>query len=386
MKNDAAVLFGGETLDEETLNIDPSELEFVVREEKLFDAEFKTEPISYGRDVWLRFRRNRLTMVASYVVLLIIFMGIVGPYINDYTYTVQNTRLAALPPRIPGLEKLGIFDGAREITIQKTSLDRYEGTIIKYVREFQQSVRGGSVTMSVVKVNLYKYLGVEDTYYWFGSDRLGRDLFTRLLQGTRNSLILAFAVSLINLSVGLLVGSICGYYGGWIDLVIQRVMEVVWNIPYLPLTILLILMFGSGLSTLIIVFSITGWMGMASGVRIQFYRYKNREYVLASRTMGASDKRLMFKYILPNAAGTIITQMALTIPFVVFQEAGLSYLGLGMQPPNPSIGMLLADGQINLMDYPHMISFPGVVIVLLMLAFNLFGNGLRDAFNPALRQ
>ena len=124
---------------------------------------------------------------------------------------------------------------------------------------------------------------------------------------------------------------------------------------------------------------------MANGVRMQFYRYKNKEYVLAARTMGASDVRIMLRHVLPNAVGTIITQCALSVPSV-FQEAGLSYLGLGVQAPNPSIGMLLSDGQKALLDYPFMIVSPGIVIVFLMLAFNLLGNGLRDAFNPTLRQ
>jgi oligopeptide transport system permease protein len=329
-----------------------------------------------------------VTVVAACVVLLIIIMGIVGPYINTFTHTAQNISLQTMPPRIPGLERLGIFTGEVNLTIQRTTLPVYEatGSVVRILNEFDQPIRGGSVPMVEIRYNKYIHLGIEDTYYWFGSDKLGRDLFTRLWQGTRISLIMAFAVSFITLILGLIIGSVCGYYGGWIDLIIERIKEVLWNIPNLPLFILLILMWGTSLRTLITVFVIQGWMGMASGVRVQFYRFKNREYVLASRTMGASDKRIMYKYILPNAAGTMITQMALTVPFVVFQEAALSYIGLGIQPPATSIGMLLMDGQGNLMDYPFMIVSPGIVIVLLMLAFNLFGNGLRDAFNPTLRQ
>ena len=163
-------------------------------------------------------------------------------------------------------------------------------------------------------------------------------------------------------------------------------MDIIWNIPSLPLTILLIMLFGSGILPLVLAFCLTGWMGNANSVRMQFYRYKGREYVLASRTMGASDLRLMFRHILPNAVGTLITGCALSVPSVVFQEAGLAYLGLGVQAPNPSIGILLSDGQKVLLDYPSQLVFPGIVIVLLMLAFNLLGNGLRDAFNPSLRQ
>lgn len=272
------------------------------------------------------------------------------------------------------------------MTIRKSSLEEYQPYIKKNYGEFESQSAFGKGVMYKVKVDMYSLNGIPDQYYWFGSDSLGRDIFSRLWQGTRVSLILAVAVVVVNLTVGLIVGAICGYYGGWIDLIIQRLMDIIWNIPSLPLTILLIMLFGSGILPLVLAFCLTGWMGNANSVRMQFYRYKGREYVLASRTMGASDLRLMFRHILPNAVGTLITGCALSVPSVVFQEAGLAYLGLGVQAPNPSIGILLSDGQKVLLDYPSQLVFPGIVIVLLMLAFNLLGNGLRDAFNPSLRQ
>ena len=370
------------------ININPSDLELVERDEAIVDVEFSTESVSYLKDVWRRFRRDRVTMVAAGMVILVILMGIIGPQFSDFTHTEQNVNLQYLPPRIPGLEGLNLFNGSRVLTLQSTTLPRYEetGAIMEYIDSFDQPVRGGSVEMVVVRVDMYRYLGADDVYYWFGSDALGRDLFTRLWTATGTSLRLAFLVSFINLTIGLIIGSICGYYGGWIDLIVERIKEVIWAIPSIPLIIMLILLFGASFGTLMFVFCLTGWMGISSGVRIQFYRYKGREYVLASRTMGANDFRLMYKHILPNAAGTLITQMVLTVPFVVFQEAGLSYLGLGLQPPDTSIGLLLMEGQRNLLEYPYFITFPAIVIVLLMLAFNLFGNGLRDAFNPSLRQ
>lgn len=379
-------LADGEPLSEELLNMGPSEFQLVEREEEIKDVEFKTEAVSYGKDVFRRFLRSKTTVVAACITLFIVFMGIVGPYLSSYNYLEQNVELKNMPPRIQGLEKLGIFDGSEVLEVQKSSLAEYEDCIIKSLGTVTDKSAFGTVEMERIKINMYKYKGADDVYYWFGSDALGRDLFSRLWQGTRVSLILAFAVVAINLTIGLIIGAICGYYGGWVDLIIQRLMDVIWNIPALPLTILLIMLFGSGILPLMLVFCLTGWMGMANGVRMQFYRYKNQEYVLAARTMGASDARIMVRHVLPNAVGTIITQCALSVPNVVFQEAGLSYLGLGVQAPNPSIGMLLSDAQKALLDYPFMIVSPGFVIVFLMLAFNLLGNGLRDAFNPTLRQ
>ena len=242
------------------------------------------------------------------------------------------------------------------------------------------------VKMANIRVDMYSVRGAQGINHWFGTDMLGRDLFTRLWQGTRVSLLLGFGVGFMTIVMGLFLGAIQGYYGGKVDMIGQRLTEIILYIPFIPMAVLLILRFGAGFSTLMLVFFITGWIGPAQGVRMQFYRFKGREYVLASRTMGASDFRLMFKYILPNAAGTLITSMILAVPGIIFGEAGLSFLGLGIQAPHPSIGMLLADGQSHLLQFPFMILFPAIVIVVLMLAFNLFGNGLRDAFDPSLRQ
>ncbi len=382
----AKYLENGQALPEELLNKPKEKFDLIERKEKISDADFKSESVPYLKDVWRRFLRSKMTVIFACIIILIISMAIVGPYMSGFNYLEQNTTLQNMPPRIPGLENLGIFDGTEVIAVQVANLPNYEEFIVENYGTFENSSAFGTVEMANIRIDKYAYNDASDVYYWFGSDALGRDLFSRLWQGTRISLILAFSVVAINLSVGLIVGSICGYYGGWVDLIIQRIMDIIWNIPALPLTILLIMMFGSGIVPLMLVFCLTGWMGMANSVRMQFYRFKNKEYVLASRTMGLHDIRIMARHILPNAIGTIITQCALSIPFVVFQEAGLSYLGLGIQAPDPSIGMLLSDGQKALIDYPYMILFPGIVIVLLMLAFNLLGNGLRDAFNPSLRE
>lgn len=387
-------------LDDEKLNLPESEFELIVRDDKIYDVELKTESVSYGKDVWRRFLRDPVTVVAAIIILLIIIMGIIGPHINEFTVTEQRWDLSRMPPRWPGFERIGIFDGTSVRTIQAANLHNWEHALVRIVDEHYIYAHGQAVPMLRIRINEYIHAahvnaanieaGITpdptDLFFLFGTDQLGRCLFTRLWQGTRISLILGFAATMINLGIGLVLGAAMGYYGGKFDMIAQRCMEVIGNIPFLPLAILIVMLMGSGMNALIIVFLINGWIPVANNVRIQFYRFKNREYVLASRTMGASDKRVMFRHILPNAAGTTITFIALTVPAVIMSEAFLAYLGLGIEAPNPSIGVLLRNAQGNLLTYPFMMLFPALVIVLLMLAFNLLGNGLRDAFNPSLRK
>ena len=190
---------------------------------------------------------------------------------------------------------------------------------------------------------------------------------------------------LINCLIGVVYGSISGYYGGHVDMIMQRVTEIIGGVPFLVMAILFVLFLGAGVSSFILVLVLTGWIGMSRMIRAQFYRYKDYEYVLASRTMGAKDRVLIFRHILPNAIGPIITQATFAVPSAIFSESFLSYLGLGIQAPEPSIGVLLAEGQGYLTTDPHLTLFPALVISALMLAFNLFGNGLRDAFDPRMR-
>ena len=192
----------------------------------------------------------------------------------------------------------------------------------------------------------------------------------------------------VNLTVGAIYGSIEGYYGGKIDLVMERIVDLLASIPFMiVITLLKYHLNVSHIIILFISFFLTGWTGMAGRTRMQFYRFKNQEYVLVARTLGARDRRIMFKHIFPNAIGTLITSSVLVIPSVIFSETSLTYLGIidlntGSMT---SVGTLLAKGQTYLFTYPHIILFPAIFISLLMLSFNLFGNGLRDAFNPSLR-
>ena len=230
--------------------------------------------------------------------------------------------------------------------------------------------------------------GITEPLHIFGADAYGRDIFARLTSGARFSFILAIIVASVNLFVGAIYGAIEGYYGGKIDIVMERFVELLSSIPFMiVITLLKYHLDVSHMLVLFISFFLTGWTGMAARTRMQFYRFKNQEYVLVARTLGARDRRIMFKHIFPNAIGTLITGSVLVIPGVIFSETSLSYLNIIDLNTGSltSVGTLLAAGQNALQTHPHIILFPAVFISLLMLSFNLFGNGLRDAFNPSLR-
>ena len=237
---------------------------------------------------------------------------------------------------------------------------------------------------TVSRYRLYGYTSVPR--FIFGTDNQGRDMFKLVFNGLRYSIILGVVTSIINLAFGLVWGAVSGYFGGWTDIVMERFCEILGGVPWVVVMTLILINKPEGTPTIIMVgiaLCTTGWLGTASLTRTQFYRFKDREYILAARTLGASDKRLIFRHILPNAIGTLITSSVLMIPSVIFSEASLSYLGLvnGMQ----GFGTTLSDNQIYMTTYPYLILFPSVVMALIMVSFNLFGNGLRDAFNPSLK-
>ena len=230
--------------------------------------------------------------------------------------------------------------------------------------------------------------GITEPLFLLGTTDSGQDILTCLSSGARFSFILALIVASVNLTVGAIYGSIEGYYGGKTDLIMERIVDLLASIPFMiVITLLKYHLNASHILILFISFFLTGWTGMAGRTRMQFYRFKNQEYVLVARTLGARDARIMFKHIFPNAIGTLITSSVLVIPSVIFSETSLTYLNIiDLNTGNmTSVGTLLAKGQNYLFTYPHIILFPAIFISLLMLSFNLFGNGLRDAFNPSLR-
>ena len=266
----------------------------------------------------------------------------------------------------------------------------------KYYYAYGRKVDGGiEVRAEYYEYYIYQHTqlkndGIEEPLFLFGTTHTGKDIFACLAYGARFSFVFATIVAAANFIVGVIWGSISGYFGGKIDLFMERFAEILGSVPTMIVITLLKYHMGTASQALVlfIAFFMTGWIGMAGRTRMQFYRFKNQEYVLAARTLGASDARIMFKHILPNGLGTIVTSVALVIPSMIYSETSLSYLGIiNLEAGNTtSVGTLIAAGQTSIMaNAGYVALFPCLFLVLLMLSFNLFGNGLRDAFNPSLR-
>ena len=222
--------------------------------------------------------------------------------------------------------------------------------------------------------------------FWFGTDELGRDIFTRIWWGARISLTVGMSAALIDMLIGIFYGAFSGMAGGKIDELMMRIVDVLHSIPTLLVVILLMVVMGSGIMTIIIALALMGWMNMTRIVRAQILQIKELDFVLAARLIGASRWRILSRHLIPNCMGSIITTVTLTIPMAIFIEAFLSFLGLGVQAPIASWGTMASDGLPALRYYPWRLFFPAIFISLTMLSFNLLGNGVRDAFDPRLRK
>lgn len=247
-----------------------------------------------------------------------------------------------------------------------------------------------SYKVRVLLDNYFQFRYGHEASFLFGTNQKGQDILTRLAAGARFSLILAICISAVNLFIGAMYGAVEGFYGGAIDLVMERISDILGGMPSIVVMSLFQLHLAAKVGpvwSMVFAFILTGWLGMAARTRMQFYRFKHQEYVLSARTLGASDRRLIFKHIFPNAMGTLITGSVLSIPGVIFSESSLTYLGIVNleSSTQTSVGTLLSNGNGVLSTFPHIILFPALFISLLEISFNLFGNGLRDAFNPSLK-
>ena len=430
-------------------SIDKSKLIFVDRDRIIKDEKITTKPIGYYKDAWLRFKRNKAALVASIFIAIILFFTAIGPHMRNYQLPQQDRILTnyfrELPPKIPFLENFGIFDGHKVIKGRsKAFIDTLpEGIVVKvidervvegvtlvdvevdyykyhsYVQSYGDQLVNGEPTIQYrrlnteeyelalkknsviylkehlvnegiyeVQIDLYKFAldsDAENTYFWFGTNSSGEDIFTNLWNASRISLTLAVIITVINMIIGLILGSIMGYFGGTLDLLFERFVDILANLPFMVILTLLVLRYGTGFGVIIFAFVFNGWIGFYGTTRIQFYRYKNREYVLAARSCGAKDSRIIRRHIFPNAIGTLITSFSLAIPRFIFTESIYSFLGIINYANSTSISRMLSEGQEKMNQHLHMLIFPAVFISILMLSFNLISNGLRDAFNPSLR-
>ena len=373
-------------LPQELIDLPESDFQ-MIQSEEIHDEKFQTKPIGFFKDAMIRLSKSAVAVTSFTIIVIIILSSLIVPNITGYGYRQQNIAAKDLPPRIPLLEDIGIADGTRVLKNRKKEAlsdpKRYpEVSVLEIVREFEAK----GVAMVDVKVDAYVYAGVSaDEYHWFGTDYLGRDLCTRLFKGARVSLLIAFVSVVTNVIIGVIYGAISGYYGGKVDIVMTHFAEVLDGLPYVVVTILFMLLLGAGITSLILAMCVTGWIGTSRLIRAQFFRFKEREYVLAARTLGVGDIALIFRHILPNCVGPLITRAMIAIPGAIFSESFLAYIGLDIAPPEPSIGILLSDGQNVLLQYPYQTFFPAVLISLLMIAFNMFANGLRDALDPTKR-
>lgn len=225
-----------------------------------------------------------------------------------------------------------------------------------------------------------------DSEYWFGTDMLGRDIFTRVCVGARVSILVALVCTAVQVVIGCLYGGVMAYFGGWVDNVMMRVIEVLMSLPYLLVVIIVMLVLGNSVGSLLAALCITSWCNTARAMRGVLMQLKTSEYVMAARALGASPRRIILKHLLPNAIGILILNVATSIPNYIFQESTLSFLGIGLQPPSTSLGVMISLGQAAMEFYPLQLIFPAVTLVLIVLAFNLLGDGLRDALDPKLRK
>ncbi|MBQ3016603.1 MAG: ABC transporter permease subunit, partial [Clostridia bacterium] len=329
-------------------------------------------------------------------------------YDANIYYQVENPNVSILRPKldsngniIPNYWQYEISAGKDNLMADYNSL-RIEGENgvekdgKRYYNVYGRMVDGGiEVRAEYYEYYIYQHTqvkkdGIEEPLFVFGTTGDGKDILACLAYGARFSFLFATAVAVVNFIVGVIWGSIAGYFGGRIDLTMERFSEILGAVPTMIVITLLKYHMGSSSQALVLFISFfaTGWIGMAGTTRMQFYRFKNQEYVLAARTLGASDRRIMFKHIFPNGLGTIVTSVALVIPSMIYTETSLSYLGIiNLEAGNTtSVGTLIAAGQKSITaNAGYVALFPCLFLVLLMLSFNLFGNGLRDAFNPSLR-
>ena len=279
--------------------------------------------ISFWQDAKIRFFKNKAAVFGSIILFLLIIMAIVGPYFSPYSY----------------------FETHLELKNQSPS-----------------------------------------SQFFFGTDELGRDVFTRTFYGARISLSIGIIAAMIDVVIGVIWGTIAAYFKGMVDEIMMRICDILYSIPYLLIVILLLVIMGPGFLTIIIALSVTGWINMARIVRSSCLQLLEYDFIKAAHLLGASKKRIIFRHLIPNCFGTIIATMTLTIPVAIFTETFLSFLGLGIQAPIASWGVMVNDSLGALRYYPWRLFFPALMITLTMFGFNLFGDGLRDSFDPRLRK
>ncbi len=296
---------------------------FELADQSKFDADEVVRPnISYWQDAWRRLKKNKLAMLSMGILLILFIMSVIGPGLSGQNYTTLVPEIKNQPP--------------------------------------------GST-------------------YWLGTDYLGRDLFSRLWKGLRFSIIVAVVAASLKVLIGCIYGAVMAYLGGFVDDIMMRIVEVLNSIPYLIVTLIILVVLGNGYLPLLFALCITNWTSTARMVRGQILKLRESEYIMASAALGASSARVIIKHLIPNTLSLLILDLATSIPYIIFDETVLSFLGIGLQPPAFSLGTLLSAGQEAMAFYPAHLLYPSILLCLLVLSFNILGDGLRDALDPQLR-
>lgn len=325
----------------------PGDFEPLKHNDILTDRTFASQ--SYWKGVIQHFFRDRRAVIGLVIVALLLLLALLGPALSSYEYDEiikapnaagKMRPVTGIGPRIPALHQL--FTGSP-----------YDDS-------------------------------AADKTFLFGTDDVGRDLWTRTWVGARVSLLIAFVTIIIDVIIGMSYGLISGYFGGFTDIAMQRVVEIANSIPRLVIVSVLAIFMPKGIGLVIAALLLTEWIGMSKIARAEMLKAKEQEYVLASKTLGAGSGRIIFKEILVNTIGPVITQVMFSIPTAIFTEAFLSFVGVGIVPPECSIGTLIQDGFNNITTLPYQILPPIIVLALLMLGFNFIGNGVHDALAPKL--
>ena len=298
--------------------------QFVIHGYKSDELNVIARPsVTYWQDAWRRLRKNPVAMVSLAVLVLMLAMVIAGPYLRGYDIYTMKIALKNKP----------------------MSSD-----------------------------------------YWFGTDNMGRDLFSRIWLGARVSVIVAIVATMLKMIVGTAYGAVMAHFGGWVDDVLMRIIEVINSVPELLVTILILMVLGNNMFALLVALSLTSWCNTARQTRGMIKQLKSTEYVYAAEVLGAKPARIILRHYVPNMISILILDASTAIPSFIFMEAGLSFLGIGLKAPNISLGVLISQGQQMMDFYPNQLFFPCLVLCVIVLAFNLLGDGLRNALDPRLRE
>lgn len=312
--------------------------------------------LTFGQSVWLQLKKRKSAVVSGIIIIVMVLIAFGStPFINNNTLVKSQPQYANLPAKVPGFSAINGLNG-----------------------KLKQNGKW---------VDVYAENGIpKDKYFIAGTDYLGRPLAQRIIYGTKISLIVAFVAAIFDLTIGVIYGIISGWKGGAVDNAMQRIIEIISSIPNLVIVVLMLVVLKPGMMSIILAIAISSWTTMARQIRAETLTLKNQEYVLAAKNLGQSGWKIAWKHLVPNLSSLIIIQMMYTIPTAIFFEAFLSFIGIGISAPQTSLGVLLNEGQKNFQFLPYQMWFPAIVLCILMIAFNLLGDGLRDALDPRTRR